>query len=135
MYTPPDLYNLYSQLVIEQLEDLEEVRVGGVNVNNIRYADDVVVLIVNAEKKRVEEESTLPTFRLTSSCPGHDVRRLMICSRILRSSASSLVAMILHRSRSTQLIHVFYGLTGVLLSATSILNTLSNASVLLLLAT
>ena len=74
-------------------------------------------------------------FLLTSSCPGHEVRRLMNCSQLWRSSASSLVALTLQRSCSTQFIHVFFGLPGRLLTATSILNTLPNASVLLLLAT
>ena len=135
MCSSPDLFILYSQKLIEQLEDLEEVKVGGVNVIGIMYANDVVALFANAEEKRLKEESILLTFLLTSSWPGHEVRRLVFCSRLLRSSASSLVAMILHRSRSTQFILVSYGLRGVLFSATSILNTLPNISVLLLLAT
>ena len=74
-------------------------------------------------------------FLLTSSCPSYEVRRLMTCSQFWRSSASSLVALILQRSCSTQFIHVFFGLPGGLLPSTSILNTLPNASVFPLLAT
>lgn len=44
----PDLFSLYSQKVMDELDDLEGV--GGVNVNYIRYADDTV-LIVDTEEK------------------------------------------------------------------------------------
>ena len=44
-----DIISLYSQKVMEDLEDLEVVRVGGVNINNIRYADDTV-LVANTEE-------------------------------------------------------------------------------------
>ena len=46
----PDLFNLYSQKMIEELDDLEGVRVGGVNVTNIRYADDTVLIADTQEK-------------------------------------------------------------------------------------
>ena len=54
----PDLFSLQSQKAMEQLEDLEGVRVGGVNLNNIRYADDTV-LIADTEEKLQELVETL----------------------------------------------------------------------------
>ena len=36
----PDLFSIYSQAVIDELEDMEGIRIGGMNTNNIRYADD-----------------------------------------------------------------------------------------------
>ena len=45
----PDLFSLYSQMVMNALEDLEGISIGGRNVNNIRYADDTV-LIADSEK-------------------------------------------------------------------------------------
>ena len=53
-----DLLSLYSQKAMEEFEDLEGVRVGGVNVNNIRYADDTV-LIADSEEKLQELVETL----------------------------------------------------------------------------
>ena len=47
---PPDLFSLYSQVVMNALEDLEGISIDGRNVNNIRYADDTV-LIADSEKK------------------------------------------------------------------------------------
>ena len=46
----PDLFSLYSQVVMDALKDLEGISAGGRNVNNVRYADDTV-LIADSEKK------------------------------------------------------------------------------------
>ena len=40
----PDLFNIYSEMIMRELEDLEGVRVGGRNITNIRYADDTALL-------------------------------------------------------------------------------------------
>ena len=44
--------------MIEELDELEGIRVGGVNVNNIRYADDTV-LIADTQEKLQELVSAL----------------------------------------------------------------------------
>ena len=49
----PDLFSLYSQRVMDELEDLEGVKIGGRNVNSIRYADDTV-LVADSEEKLQE---------------------------------------------------------------------------------
>ena len=46
----PHIFSLCSQKVIEDLEDLEGVRIGAVNINNIKYADDTV-LVADTEEK------------------------------------------------------------------------------------
>ena len=46
----PDLFNIYSEVIMRDLVELEGVRVGGGNINNIRYADDTVLLADSAEK-------------------------------------------------------------------------------------
>ena len=46
----PDLFSLYSQAVMDEMADLEGMKVGGMNINNIRYADDTV-LIADTEEK------------------------------------------------------------------------------------
>ena len=46
----PDLFSLHSQVVMDALEDLDCISIGGKTVNNIRYADDTV-LIADSEKK------------------------------------------------------------------------------------
>ena len=54
----PDLLNLYSQKMIQDLDDLEGVRVGGVNMNNIRHADETVT-IADAEEQLQDLASAL----------------------------------------------------------------------------
>ena len=46
----PDLFSLYSQTIITELEGMEGVSIGGKNITNIRYADDTV-LIADTERK------------------------------------------------------------------------------------
>ena len=41
----PSLFNLYSeQLIKEAIEDCRGITFNGVNINNIRYADDTVLM-------------------------------------------------------------------------------------------
>ena len=48
----PDLFSLYSQIVMDELEGLESVNVDGWNINNIRYADDTLLVAVSEDKLR-----------------------------------------------------------------------------------
>src|SRR5215469_11982612 len=36
----PDLFNLYSEMIMREIKELEGIRLNGYNINNIRYADD-----------------------------------------------------------------------------------------------
>ena len=41
----PDLFNLYSEFILKELEEVEEgIQVNGRCINNIRYADDTALL-------------------------------------------------------------------------------------------
>ena len=40
----PDLFSLYSEIILRQIEDLPGITVNGHNINNIRYADDTVLI-------------------------------------------------------------------------------------------
>ena len=40
----PDLFNIYSEMVLRNIKHHEGVRVGGNNINNLRYSDDTVLL-------------------------------------------------------------------------------------------
>ena len=40
----PDLFNLYQEVIMRGMQKMEGIRVGGVNINNIRYADDTALL-------------------------------------------------------------------------------------------
>ena len=41
----PDFFNLYSEFILKELEEVEEgIQVNGKSINSIRYADDTVLL-------------------------------------------------------------------------------------------
>ena len=46
----PDLFSLYSKLVLFELDELDGINIGGRNINNVRNADDIV-LIADSEEK------------------------------------------------------------------------------------
>ena len=57
----PDLFNIYSEIILRNIG----VRVGGYNINNLRYADDTALIADSEEKLRnifttvtVENENT-----------------------------------------------------------------------------
>ena len=40
----PNLFNLYTEKIFREVEDMKKENIGGVNINNLRYADDRVSL-------------------------------------------------------------------------------------------
>ena len=40
----PSLFNLYMEHIFRQIDELPGVKIGGRNINNLRYADDTVLL-------------------------------------------------------------------------------------------
>ena len=46
----PYLFNIYTEFIFREIEDMEGIKINGKNVNNIRYADDTA-LIADSESK------------------------------------------------------------------------------------
>ena len=40
----PNLFNLYTEKIFREVEDMKGVNIGGVNINNLSYADDISYL-------------------------------------------------------------------------------------------
>ena len=53
----PDLFNIYSEMILQNIKHHEGVRVRGTNINNLRYAHDTA-LIADSEEKL---QSTITT--------------------------------------------------------------------------
>ncbi|KAK3705052.1 hypothetical protein RRG08_059702 [Elysia crispata] len=66
-----DLFSLYSEMIMRQIEEIEGLKIGGHNINNIRYADDTVLTADSEEKlqevlNKVVEESENKGLELNS---------------------------------------------------------------------
>ena len=46
----PSLFNLYTEKIFREIEDIKGVNVGGHNINNLRYADDTSLLALEEQK-------------------------------------------------------------------------------------
>ena len=72
----PDLFTLYGEVIMREIEEMEGFSIGGRNVNNIRYADDTVLVADSAEKlqalvsevNRASEEKGLKINREKTEC-------------------------------------------------------------------
>ena len=49
----PYLFNIYTELIFRESQHLEAVRINGKNLNNLRYADDTVLLADNKENLQI----------------------------------------------------------------------------------
>ena len=61
--TSPDLFNLYQEMIMRVTTNIAGIKVGGININNIRYTDDTALIAtsqVNLQRlvDRVVVEST-----------------------------------------------------------------------------
>ena len=46
----PDLFALYGEIIMRSIEGMEGIKVGGENINNIRFADDTVIVADSEDK-------------------------------------------------------------------------------------
>ncbi|GFN74883.1 DBH-like monooxygenase protein 1 homolog [Plakobranchus ocellatus] len=71
----PDLFSLYSEIIMRNLENHPRIKVSGQNINNLRYAVDTVLLAENKEDLQkllniVEEESRKKGLELNRKFEG-----------------------------------------------------------------
>ena len=46
----PELFSLYTEMIMRKINHMDGVRIGGINVNNIRYADDTAIVAGSEEQ-------------------------------------------------------------------------------------
>ena len=46
----PDLFSVYGEIIMRSINGMEGIRIGGENINNIRFADDTVIIADSEEK-------------------------------------------------------------------------------------
>ena len=72
----PDLFTLYGEVIMREIEGMEGFSIGGRNLNNIRYADDTVLVADSVEKlqtlvnevNKASEEKGLRINRAKMEC-------------------------------------------------------------------
>ncbi|GFN96885.1 endonuclease-reverse transcriptase [Plakobranchus ocellatus] len=79
-----DLFCLYSEIIMRNLENHPGIKVGGLNINSLRYTDDTVLIAENKEDLQkllniVEEESRKKELN-------NKKREVMVISRTRESS-------------------------------------------------
>ena len=52
----PELFSLHSEILLRTIEDRPGIRIGGANINNLRYADDIV--LIAKKRRRITRLST-----------------------------------------------------------------------------
>ena len=67
----PDIFSLYSDIIMQNLEGNQRIKVGGLNLNNLRHANDTVLMPENKEDLQqlldiVKEESRKKGLELNS---------------------------------------------------------------------
>ena len=65
----PDFFNIYSEMIMRKIQDKEGTTIGGTNLNNLRYADDAVLI---AESQTALQE-TLHVVTVASQDMGLDL--------------------------------------------------------------
>src|SRR5215469_7435470 len=81
----PDLFNLYNEMIRREIKELEGIRLNGYNINNIRYADDTV-LVGDSEEKL---QGLLNVLNEVSERKGLEINKskteIMVISRAVRN--------------------------------------------------
>ena len=49
----PDLFNLYSEQIVREIKECKGLVIGGYSMNNVRYADDTVLISDSRDQLQV----------------------------------------------------------------------------------
>ena len=66
-----ELFNICSEMILREIEDLERIRIGGVSINNIRHADDTALIASSSEDLQCLKDKVVHVsaqFGITINC-------------------------------------------------------------------
>ncbi|GFS10182.1 retrovirus-related Pol polyprotein from type-1 retrotransposable element R2 [Elysia marginata] len=78
----PAIFNLYTEYIFRTIDNIYGLTVGGININNLRYADDTVMLaeneddlqkLVNTVKEESEKCGLFINIRKTQTMLGMEI--------------------------------------------------------------
>ena len=65
----PYLFNLYTEFIFRKSDEMQGINIGGKNINNLRYADDTVLM---AESEQ-QLQALVSLVKENSECMGLDM--------------------------------------------------------------
>lgn len=82
----PALFNLYTEMIFRAIDDMDGVKIGGLNINNLRYADDTVLIAETPEQlqeivNKVNEEGKLYGMKINA-----EKTKTMLVSKVMPSA-------------------------------------------------
>ena len=108
----PDLFNLYSETILRNLEDAPGLKVNGENLNNLRYADDTVLMAESVQQL----QKLLDTVVLASEKMGLSLNvkktECMVVSKKSSNPRCSLVSKGEHIKQVTKFKYLGYLITS-----------------------
>ena len=99
----PDLFNIYSEIILWNIKHHEGVRVGGNSINNLRYADDTV-LIADSEENL---QDTLTTVTVESENKGLQLKAKKTECMVISKQSDIPVCNILCRGERIERVDTF----------------------------
>ena len=101
----PDLFSLYSETIMQHVENIQGILVGGYNVNNTRYADDTILMV--EDKKQLQ--SMLNIVVEESEKKGHNLNGLkqkqwlFLGRPLIQYAALTFVEILLNKSKRSNI--------------------------------
>ena len=101
----PGLFNVYGEMILRNLEDMKDVKIGDYNCNNFRYADDTVLIAsTNEDLQRMVDVVSRESTKMELSL---NVKKTE-CMNISKNKNSSVCNMKIHGKSIKQVEHFNY---------------------------
>ena len=86
----PDIFNLYSEAILRQIEGMPGIRVGGININNIRYADDTVLIATSQKNLQMLVDKVKTASEEMGLHINKDKTKVMVVSKRVNSTKCTI---------------------------------------------
>ena len=83
----PCLFNLYTEMIFRHVVDLKGVTIGGININNLRYADDTVLMAESEENlQTILDEVNEAGKKFNMKMNAKKTKSMIITKKVVKAS-------------------------------------------------